>query len=322
MKISKHTAAELAAPIVVASSVFGASLRLFDYAFKRVDYVPETSADKQKYATAYYHYIDWYKQIDKTTWQLHPNEPANHLVAYFIPAPASKRVVIISHGYKGNGSTMANYAYMFHQLGFNVLLPDNRSHGYSAGEYINFGWLDRLDYLDWLQLIIKEVGPDTEIVLFGASMGGATVEMMSGEKLPTQVKALIADSGYSSVEAELAYLLKKQFHLPKYPFVPLVSLINKHRLGYYLNAMQSTTQLQQNHLPIFFIHGDRDSFVPSEMAFSNYAATQGPRELWLVKGATHVESFWLDPQRYQRHIVGFLQQYLPLKTTQLNTKTD
>lgn len=311
MKMSKRTAAELVAPMLVASSVFGASLRLFNYAFKRIDYVPETSAEKQKYADAYWQYMDWYKQVNKATWQLHPNDAANHLVAHFIPAENSKRVVVISHGYKGNGSTMANYAQMFHQLGFNVLLPDNRSHGSSAGEYINFGWLDRVDYLDWLQMIIEKVGPEAEIVLFGASMGGATVEMMSGEKLPTQVKALIADSGYSSIEAELAYLLKKQFHLPKYPFVPLVSLINKRRLGYYLNAVQSTTQLKKNHLPIFFIHGDHDSFVPSEMAFDNYSATQGPRELWLVKDATHVESFWIDPARYQRHIVAFLKKYLP-----------
>ncbi|MFD0896831.1 alpha/beta hydrolase [Loigolactobacillus binensis] len=311
MKINKRRAAELATPLVVASGVFGASLRLFDYAFKRVDYIPETSADKQKYADDYYRYLDWYKQIPKATWQLHPTDSANHLVAHFIPVAASKRVVIISHGYKGDGATMANYAKMFHELGYNVLLPDNRSHGSSAGEYINFGWLDRVDYLDWLQMIIDKVGVTAEIVLFGASMGGATVEMMSGEKLPPQVKVLIADSGYSSIEAELAYLLKKQFHLPKYPFVPLVSLINKRHLGYYLNTVQSTTQLQKNYLPIFFIHGDHDSFVPSEMAFRNYKATQGPRELWLVKGATHVESFWLDPLRYRRHVVAFLQEYLP-----------
>ena len=74
-------------------------------------------------------------------------------------------------------------------------------------------------------------------------MGGATVEMMSGEDLPSQVKAIIADCGYSSIEEELAYLLKRQFHLPKYPFVP-TNDINCHRMGYYLSDVSSVEQLK------------------------------------------------------------------------------
>lgn len=104
--------------------------------------------------------------------------------AYFIPADDSTKAVIISHGYKGNGETMANYAKMFHELGFNVLLPDDRGHGQSAGRYISFGWLDRLDYLTWLNWLIKRLGAQTKLLLFGVSMGGATVEMLSGEDLP------------------------------------------------------------------------------------------------------------------------------------------
>ncbi|WP_143805201.1 alpha/beta hydrolase, partial [Oenococcus oeni] len=84
------------------------------------------------------------------------------------------------------------------EMGFNVLLPDDRGHGQSMGEYISFGWLDRLDYLQWLKKIIKRVGPKSEILLFGVSMGASTVEMLSGEDLPSQVKCVIADCGYSS----------------------------------------------------------------------------------------------------------------------------
>ena len=37
---------------------------LFNFAFKRVDYVPETSADKQKYAAQYWRYVDWFKKVE------------------------------------------------------------------------------------------------------------------------------------------------------------------------------------------------------------------------------------------------------------------
>ncbi|MCG0753948.1 putative cell surface hydrolase, membrane-bound (putative) [Lactiplantibacillus plantarum] len=306
--------AGISAPVAIFSAALFASEKLYDFAFKRVDYVPETSADKQKYADAYYAYVDWLHRQPVQQWQLNANDEANHLVAQYVPAKTtSNRTVIVSHGYKGDGETMANYAYMFHQMGYNVLLPDDRGHGQSAGKYISFGWQDRRDYLGWIDKVVRINGRHTDIILFGVSMGGATVEMMSGEDLPSQVKAIIADCGYSSIEEELAYLLKRQFHLPKYPFVPIVSFINRHRMGYYLSDVSSVEQLKHNHLPIFFIHGDKDVYVPSWMLKENYQAAKGSKQMWQVPNATHAESFWIDPAEYQRHVTAFLNHYVPDK---------
>ncbi|MGX6428031.1 alpha/beta hydrolase [Levilactobacillus yonginensis] len=294
----------------IAATSLIASERLFNFAFKRVNYVPETSADKQKYADAYYAYVDWFKHVNKEKWYLHEHDPQNRMVAEYIPAETpSDKTVIISHGYKGNGETMANFAQMYHRLGFNVLLPDDRGHGESAGRYISFGWLDRLDYLQWIQQVIDRSNADVKILMFGVSMGGATMEMLAGESLPPQVKAIIADCGYSSIEAELTYLLKRQFHLPKYPIEPLVSTISKRRLGYYLGDVTATEQLKKNKRPILFIHGEKDVYVPVGMAYENYAATHAPKQLWIVKNASHAESFWINPTRYQQHVEEFLQTY-------------
>lgn len=309
--MKKTTMASLAAPFVLATGVAGISERLYQYAFKRVNQVPETSAEKQKYASAYYNYVNWLRDQPTETWTLHGDDPQQQLVATYLAAtPASKQTVIISHGYKGNGETMANYAQLFHELGYNVLLPDDRAHGKSAGRYITFGWLDRLDYLDWLKRIINHDGEDVQIVLFGVSMGGATVEMMSGEQLPAQVQAIIADCGYSSIDDELVYLLKRNFHLPKYPFLPAVSAINRRRLGFNLHQVSSVAQLKHNYRPILFIHGEKDVFVPASMLEENYAATQGPKVKWIVPNATHAESFWVNPAAYQQHVRDFLQQYV------------
>lgn len=307
----RHVLAALGAPLALFSATLLASEKLYNFAFKRVDYVPETSADKQKYADAYWSYVDWLHRQPTQTWQLNVADEANRLVATYVPAKtASQKTVIVSHGYKGDGETMANYAYMFSQMGYNVLLPDDRGHGQSAGKYISFGWQDRRDYLGWIDRVIKHSDPRTQIVLFGVSMGGATVEMMSGEQLPEQVKAIIADCGYTSVEEELAYLLKRQFHLPKYPFVPIVSFINRHRMGYFLSDVSSVEQLRHNDRPIFFIHGEKDVYVPSWMLKKNYQAAGGPKSMWQVPDATHAESFWIDPATYQKHVAAFLDQYL------------
>lgn len=295
----------------IAATSFAVSEHLFKIAFKRVNYVPETSEEKQKYANEYWGYVDWFKLVEKERWTFSPEDGDGEMSAYFIPAKDGnkEKAVVISHGYKGNGETMSSYAKMFYDLGFNVLLPDDRAHGQSAGRYISFGWLDRLDYQEWLKRVVNRLGNQVKIVLFGVSMGGATVEMMSGEKLPPQVKCIIADCGYSSIKDELAYLLKKQYHLPEYPIYPLVSTISRHRLGFYLGDVSSTEQLAKNKLPIFFIHGEKDDYVPSYMALENYQATKAPKDLWIVDNATHAESFWINPQDYLDHVVHFLKEY-------------
>lgn len=303
-------AAAIALPFITATGLLDASERLYKFVFNRVNEVPPTSEEKQKYAADYYGYVDWLHTQPTRIWHLNGNTD-EQLSAIFVPADQeSNDTVIIAHGYKGNGETMANYAKMFHELGFNVLLPDSRAHGNSAGKYITFGWLDRLDYLDWIAKIINYGGADTRIVLFGVSMGGATVEMLSGEKLPEQVKLIIADCGYSDINSELTYLLKQLYHMPKYPIVPAVSLINKRRQGFNLKQVSSINQLANNKLPIFFIHGEKDTYVPTEMVNENYAATKGPKQKWIVPNATHAESFWINPEAYRRRVKEFLDEYL------------
>ena len=263
-----------------------------------------------KYARDYYHYTDWYQQVPKQTWHVYERKTQEKMVATYIPNRwPVHQTVIIAHGFGGNRETMANYAKLFYRLGFNVLMPDDRGHGQSAGKYISFGWLDQIDYLHWIKSVIHHNGPQVKILLFGVSMGGAIVSMLSGDKLPRQVKAIISDCGYSSVKEELNYLLKNHYHLPIYPFEPMISTINRHRLGYYINDASTTSQLAKNVRPIFFIHGGIDTFVPTHMVYENYRATHAPKELWIVPNAAHAESFWINPNQYRDHIKAFLETY-------------
>lgn len=315
----KRKLTRIAAPFIVAAGVAGISEKLFSFVFDRVDKVPETSSDKQKYAESYFEGVDWLNdQPDTEQWLLNEDDKNKRLTSTYVPAAfRTTDTVIIAHGYKGNGETMSSYARMFHELGYNVLLPDNRAHGRSAGKYITFGWLDRLDYLNWIHTVIEQNGRNSRIILFGVSMGGATVEMVSGEALPEQVRAIIADCGYSNIGDELSYLLKRIFHLPKYPFVPAVNLINHRRQGFDLRNVSSVDQLKKNTRPIFFIHGEKDVYVPANMLNENFAATSAPKEKWLVPNATHAESFWINQVEYKEQIRNFLDKYL---TYEVNSK--
>lgn len=147
------------------------------------------------------------------------SEDGLELVGYYIPANTiTTKTVILAHGYSSKGKDMGGFAaFYYDKLGYNVLMPDDRGHGASKGDYIGFGWPDRKDYLLWIRKIVDKVGEEGQIALHGISMGGATVMMISGEALPEQVKVIIEDCGYTSVYDQLAYQLERMYKLPTFP---------------------------------------------------------------------------------------------------------
>ncbi|MEV2785417.1 alpha/beta hydrolase [Paenibacillus larvae] len=233
------------------------------------------------------------------------------LYGYWFPAfhPTNK-VALLAHGYTGQGKEMTAYARIyFDKLGWNVLMPDNRGHGQSEGDYIGFGWHDRLDYVAWLDWILQRMGSDVEIVLHGVSMGGATVLMTSGEKLPDQVKAVVADCPYSSVTDILTYHLKEMYKLPAFPLIPATSLVTRIKAGYFFREASALDQVKKSRLPILFIQGDEDKFVPTSMIYPLYEGCRNDKELFLVPGAGHGECLQKDPEGYLGRVTAFVQKY-------------
>lgn len=286
----------------------------FDYAFtpEHKDFIkPPTNAVLKD--DSLYKEKTWFLNKEKQTWKIKSANDKYELVASYIPKKDSHKTAILLHGYMSNKNSMGKYAYFFNKLGYNVLLPDSQSHGRSEGKYINYGWVEKDDLLKWIDEVIKRTGDEQKIVLFGESMGAATVMMASGEELPDQVKAIIEDCGYSDVKEELIYQADIGNKLPKTvntASVDILSGINRLANGYFLKDASVTKQLNKNYLPTLFIHGEKDDFVPTKMAYQNYNATQGPKELWIVKDAGHAESLSTDPQGYYEHLEKFLDKYV------------
>ncbi|KRM71977.1 alpha beta fold family hydrolase [Lacticaseibacillus brantae DSM 23927] len=284
-----------------------ASLYFYQYAFvpSHKDFLSNKQTTSEKAAQT------WLKQQSPATWHETAVNSDLKLDALYLPATKpTNKAVVVAHGYMNTKEDMAEYIRMFHNAGYNVLAPDDRGHGQSQGNYIGWGWPDRLDYTKWTQQVIQKLGDKSEIALFGVSMGGATVMYMSGEKLPSQVKTIVEDCGYTSIMDELGYQAKQMYNLPSFPLVPAVALTASIRTGYNVFAASSINALKKNHLPIMFIHGAKDTFVPTSMVYQNYKATSADKELWVVPGAKHAQSYGKDPKRYTQKVIGWLQQHM------------
>lgn len=221
---------------------------------------------------------------------------------------------IACHGYSSSGMDMVGFARHFYEMGFGVLTPDARGCGESEGDYIGMGWHDRLDVMRWIDYIVAQ-DPEAEILLYGISMGGATVMMTAGEALPSNVKAVVEDCGYSSIKDELSYQLKQLFGLPAFPLIHFSSLVAKMRAGFFLGDGDARKQVAKAEVPIFFIHGSEDTFVPSYMVQEVYEAANAEKQLMVVEGAGHGQASDIDDARYWAAVEEFVGRYIPLPET-------
>lgn len=252
------------------------------------------------------------KWSDTVNWEdkyiCSDNEQLN-LHAYCVKQEKSDLWAIIVHGYCSEGKEMFDKAEKFYQMGYNVLIPDLRAHGQSEGNYIAMGWHDRLDLIAWTNQIILH-NEDAQIVLYGVSMGASTVMMASGENLPNNVKVIIEDCGYTSVEDEFTYQLKEIFGLPKFPIIHLASMVTQVRAGYNFKEASAIKQVAKSNTPILFIHGNQDTFVPSYMIHELYEVAKCPKEKLIIEGAGHAESASVNPELYWNTIQNFLEQHI------------
>ncbi|QQO08468.1 alpha/beta hydrolase [Breznakiella homolactica] len=221
----------------------------------------------------------------------------------------SKKWAVLCHGYTSDALRMVTQGRQFYAMGYNLLLPDARGHGKSGGDYIGMGWPDRKDVTAWINTLVEEHGA-IQIAVYGVSMGGATVMMVSGEELPPQVKAIVEDCGYTSAWDVFAYQLKTIFGLPAFPVMNFSSMVTKIRAGYTLEEASALEQVRKTSVPIMFIHGDADTFVPFYMLDEVYDAASSPKRRLVVPGAAHGMAAIVMGDAYWTEVGDFLGNYI------------
>lgn len=223
---------------------------------------------------------------------------------------SSDKWAIVAHGYLGSVEKMSEEAMNLYNLGYNILLPDARGHGGSEGDYVGMGWHERLDYLEWINLIIDERDSDAQIIIYGQSMGAATAMMVSGEDLPDNVKAIVEDCGFTSLNDLLSYQMEVIFSLPSFPLLNFASLVTQIRAGYWIGDVSPIQQINLSETPIMFIHGSEDTFIPTEMVYELYDVASVEKELYIVQGAGHTKSAEVAGEEYWEKVDSFVSQFV------------
>jgi len=228
----------------------------------------------------------------------------------WISAPNARGTVLMAHGYRSTMLIDCHLGFeLFHRLGFNILVPEQRTHGQSQGRFITFGVKESHDMQKWIAYHNAHIG-NIPLVLFGISMGASTMLYLADRLLPDNVKGIIADCGFTSPAEILSSVYTNVIHLPATPSVVAAGLFTKLFAGFSLWERDTRKILPNSRLPILLIHGDEDSFVPCKMSRQAYAACKSPKQLLIVEGAEHGLSFPTDGYRYTAAVIDFIKQYV------------
>lgn len=235
------------------------------------------------------------------------------LHGYYISSDKpSNKLAICLHGYTSKGmNECPAFAKAYFDMGYSTLIIDNRSHGKSEGKYIGFGILDRYDLLEWIKYSINRFGNDVQIVIHGDSMGASTVLMTTGfEDLPKNVKVAVADCGFTSPEEVFSHVLKRDYHIPKFPLMNLTNILCKMFAGYGFSEYTTLDAMKTTKTPTLFVSGKKDTFVPIYMTQENFDKCSAPKKIFWVDEAGHASSFFEDNKLFLDNLKDFLSKYV------------
>lgn len=302
--------------VILGIAVFVLLLLLFfGYCAYRIAFKYRTSADEDPFNTLDRHpefmavRQEYIKSIIEKPYEAVRIKSRDGLVLFarYYHVKDGAPLEIQFHGYRGlSVRDLSASGKECHISGYNLLLVDQRAHGNSEGSVITFGIKERFDCLDWVDWAVSRFGREQKIILYGISMGAATVIMAAGEPLPDNVVGVIADCPYSSA-TDIIARVGKRLHIPA-PITRIIAPIGARVFGgFNLNESSPVRAARRTDLPILLIHGEADNFVPCDMSREIYAANRNI-ELFTVPGAGHGFAFLVDTEGYRARVEAFLRR--------------
>ncbi|HWT74684.1 MAG TPA: alpha/beta hydrolase [Mobilitalea sp.] len=219
----------------------------------------------------------------------------------------NKKIAILCHGFGCARYGCIKYADIFLKQGFHVLMYDHRNHGLSGKAHTSMGFYEKYDLVNVVDWCCNHYGEDYKIITYGESMGAATVLLHLG--IDNRVKCTIADCSYSDMKALLYHQMKQYYHLPCF-LIHIANYFIYFRAGFWLRKVSPIDVVSQTDIPVLFIHGKRDNFVPTYMSKKMYDAKKKNKAIYLVAKAKHAESYCMNREEYEKRVEDFLKKFL------------
>ncbi|MBQ8208825.1 MAG: alpha/beta hydrolase [Clostridia bacterium] len=302
----------------IAGAAFTAGKYLMKVALDRE--LPKSSDKNKARLTGSKKLIEFSKTIEESAEKFESTEGIEQveittqdevvLVGHWYECPNAKRIIVAMHGWRSSWSKdFGMIADFWHSNGCSVLYAEQRGQNNSGGEYMGFGMLERHDCLEWVKWVNERTESSLPVYLAGVSMGASTVLMASGLEMPENVHGIMADCGFTSPHAIWKHVAEKNLHLSYGIIGKIANDMCRKKINMGAKDYSATYALSNSNIPVIFVHGSDDKFVPIEMTYENYKACAAPKRLLVVPGAEHGMSYYTDKESYEKALLEFWQDY-------------
>ena len=223
---------------------------------------------------------------------------------FFFPNNSSKKVIILCHGITCNLYSSVKYMDMFLKKDFAIFIYDHRNHGLSGGKNTSFGYYEKFDLKRCTDWLFDKLGENTIVGLHGESMGAGIA--LQNIAIDDRIDFCIEDCGYADAEELFSYRLKNDYNINNFVLIKLASKISKIRAGWNFKDVSPITNLSKVKIPIFFIHGENDEYVPTYMCKQMYLKANSYKDIYIAPKAGHAQSYWNNQDEYTKRIYKFL----------------
>lgn len=251
------------------------------------------------------HYdVSFYDALEKTEYTVTSYDGYVLHAVFLKNSEPSTDYVIITHGYTDNRMGALKYAPVYLDLGYNCIIYDLRGHGENERSFTTYGIREGRD----LECVIKDTRErytDLKTLgIHGESLGAATTVNVLQYK--PDVDFAVADCGFSDIENVLRGTMKAA-HMPSF-FVDIADIGSRIRYHYAIKDMRPIDALDDNEIPVLFIHGADDDFILPRNSEDMSKRTKGRSEYHTIPGATHANSVITDRELYAKYVREFLDK--------------
>jgi pimeloyl-ACP methyl ester carboxylesterase len=254
--------------------------------------------------------------------------PLNGMLIRGHPDQDRRGMIIFAHEFCADMSSCARYCRPLQEAGYDILTFDFRAHGQTEADadYTPRQWVSDRELHDMRGAIafaehwLEQERRPKELGLIGVSRG-ACAAILAAAEAPS-VKCIVADGAFST-DTTIEYFMKRwayifatvrvvyENHPPAFWRFLRWSMMHFARREFKCNFPSvRKTLMRMAPRPMFFIHGEKDSYLPVEQSYRLYALAGQPKYLWIAPGARHNQAVVLHSKEYARLTTLFFDRHL------------
>jgi fermentation-respiration switch protein FrsA (DUF1100 family) len=206
------------------------------------------------------------------------------LHGWWVPK-AGAPVLLWLHGNAGNISNRLENIKLLHDLvGVQILIFDYREYGRSQGRISREGTFK--DAAAAYRYVTGVRGiPARDLVIFGRSLGTALATDLAVQH---PCRCLVLESAFTN-SSDMAKMMAP-FLFDWRPQIPYDNL----------------GKIDKVKVPVLVIHGAHDEIIPVDMGRRVFAAAPSPKDLYVIPGAHHNDTYVVGGQDYFQRLKAFI----------------